>query len=503
MANVEDEKMPALPPYDFEMEEASLALSADVNPGNGLLQLPAVRGVYTSLPLDTLKVAGILNLPKRGGGFRKIVVPTRYYKYKLRAVLCRLERKAARACPQAHGFIRGRSPVTNAKMHVGKAWTVNFDLKDFFNSITATQIGDRLTEKEKALVLVDLGEGPRPYQGLPTSPAVANLAAVPLDQAIMNAIVKKKKDIIFTRYADDLSFSGNDLADRKWVLDQIPQTVRRCGFTISKKKTRVCDARAGLREVTGVMVGPDGVRTSRAIRRRLRAAEHHVRTARNDKDREKALFSVRGLREWMKLKEPKPTELPTLEQLDMIEQDADNIKALSKAWGLKIPPDVLARDLTLEDREGDFVVTRDPAYILGCSTFTTGWRSCMAHPDGQYREGVVLWLTLEGTSCAALLSNKTQTIAGVERRVMRARCWVHRFRNGSKAYDRCFGDEGSIRELRTWLEKRGYIAVSTLPSKSPVQGILDCKRFPKPYFDSLAVREVSRGKDKVWEVTTK
>ena len=36
----------------------------------------------------------------------------------------------------AHGFVRGKSIVSNAAAHVGKPWLVTLDIKDFFPSIS-------------------------------------------------------------------------------------------------------------------------------------------------------------------------------------------------------------------------------------------------------------------------------------------------------------------------------------------------------------------------------
>jgi hypothetical protein len=124
----------------------------------------------------------------------------------------------------------------------------------------------------------------------------------------------------------------------------------------------------------------------------------------------------------------------------------------------------------------------------------------MRHPDGQYRRGVRLWLGLAGTSVAALLSNRTATHAGVERRVMRARCLLHHFRDGSIAYDRCYGDVQSIQQLCGWLQTRGCVDVSKILSGTRIIGNVSRDRMRTPYFDNLRARKMTDAGRPVWVI---
>ena len=87
------------------------------------------------------------SIPKRNGGTRIILAP----ESRLKLVQSRLARLlndcldeiAGSTKPQtalSHGFTRGRSIVTNASMHRGRRYVLNFDLEDFFGSINFGRI---------------------------------------------------------------------------------------------------------------------------------------------------------------------------------------------------------------------------------------------------------------------------------------------------------------------------------------------------------------------------
>jgi hypothetical protein len=149
-----------------------------------------------------------------------------------------------------HGFVRRRSPVTNAQAHVGHRYTLTMDLRDFFATVTQEKLRGRLSQEIIESIVVDGAT----RQGLPTSPSAANLAAAPMDDAIMKWAERASKQFVYTRYADDISISYDDPTLTPILLAQIPQIIRRCGFRIAEEKTHVWDAHMGRRIITGVAV---------------------------------------------------------------------------------------------------------------------------------------------------------------------------------------------------------------------------------------------------------
>ncbi len=259
----------------------------------------------------------IFKIPKRRGEVRTIYAPNRQERQVLRRLAKRLERKVRKRekamlaslqldTPVIHGFTRGRSPLTNAMCHVGKAFTVSFDLKDFFDTVTVERLAKDcvkgwpiLSEKLRALVTVDGAA----RQGLPTSPHVANLAAMPMDRAILGWLKTGIKGTtadpcgwgaVYTRYADDMTFSCDNPEFVRMITGWLPPFVESVGFAINPAKTQVQAASNGRRIITGVAVGKDCVYAPREVRRKLRAAMHQQPEGNRTK----------GLAEWCRLKVP-------------------------------------------------------------------------------------------------------------------------------------------------------------------------------------------------------
>ncbi len=177
----------------------------------------------------------------------------------------------------AHGFRRDRSIVSNAQPHVGADVIINFDLKDFFPSISykrvkglfqsfgyseaaATIFGLLCTESTLEEVELD---GKTYYvattdrhlpQGSPASPAITNLLCRRLDRRL--AGMAEHLGFIYTRYADDLTFSasGNSLRHICNILRRTESIVAHEGFAINDQKTRILRGKSSQLEVTGVVV---------------------------------------------------------------------------------------------------------------------------------------------------------------------------------------------------------------------------------------------------------
>jgi retron-type reverse transcriptase len=196
----------------------------------------------------------------------------------------------------AMAFRPGTSIVDNATPHLNAPIVVKLDLKDFFPSISfprvrgyfeylgfnpgiATVLALICTDAPRARLALDgvvryvaMGERGLP-QGACTSPALANLIAIPLDARLAGLCKAIESDWIYTRYADDLTFSCRDEnADVGRLLKAIEKIVGDEGFRINAEKTAVMRA-PGRQVVTGLLVGDD-IRLSRRDLRRLRAFLH-------------------------------------------------------------------------------------------------------------------------------------------------------------------------------------------------------------------------------------
>lgn len=204
--------------------------------------------------------------------------------------------------PAAHGFVRGRSVLTNANAHVGQQVLACLDLCTFFAAITSARVNGIFgamgypeavartltgltTHSTPGWVLARMPPGgdssarhllraqlrvPHLPQGAPASPGLANLAAFVLDRRL--AGYATALGLTYTRYADDLTFSGSAAISSPTLPRAVRAIAAEEGFALNTAKTRVRLA-TQRQVVTGVVVNTHpGV--PREQREHLRAILH-------------------------------------------------------------------------------------------------------------------------------------------------------------------------------------------------------------------------------------
>jgi retron-type reverse transcriptase len=216
-------------------------------------------------------------IPKKSGGKRIIEAPVNELRDAQREILYDVIYKHAPS-KWCHGFRKARDIVTNAVPHVGAEIVLNIDLKDFFHQFDRTSvekwfIGSAKVQPEIAGYYADIvtKDGLLPM-GAPTSPALSNLLSTGLDFHITNFL--KGRDIVYTRYADDLTFSSKTEKDTlPKIIPQIKRICKEHGVPVNEKKVHIM--RRGRRmEVTGVVVN-EKVNIPRTFYRETRAGVHN------------------------------------------------------------------------------------------------------------------------------------------------------------------------------------------------------------------------------------
>jgi RNA-directed DNA polymerase len=153
-------------------------------------------------------------ITKRNGSPRVIHEPRRPLKELQVKLLAFLNLRAGAAKPCAHGFIKGRSILSNAEHHLNNRpyHLLNIDLEEFFPSINFYRIRGVFRKApfnlsyEVATVAAQLCTYANSLpQGAPTSPILSNLVCRSLDRDLM-ALARRHR-ATYTRYADDLTFS--------------------------------------------------------------------------------------------------------------------------------------------------------------------------------------------------------------------------------------------------------------------------------------------------------
>jgi RNA-directed DNA polymerase len=231
-------------------------------------------------------------VPKATGGSRRIAAPRKPLRTVQRKILDGILSKVP-VHRAAHGFLPGRSTVTNAEPHLGAAIVVKMDLVDFFPSIhyrrvaglfeelgyssaVAAELAGLCTYRPKLADGRMVWPGVLP-QGAPTSPAITNLICRRLDARL--TALATKVGATYTRYADDLTFSFREDPGEKlklgrffWWIDQICQQE---GFSENTKKRRVF-RKSSQQRVTGIVVN-EHLAVPREQRRRFRAILTNVK----------------------------------------------------------------------------------------------------------------------------------------------------------------------------------------------------------------------------------
>lgn len=252
--------------------------------------LPVVRDLHSLADEMSLSV-GLLHklwaanhrfyrrfeVPKKGGGSREILSPSRDMKaaqaWILRNILDKLGVHEA-----ATGFRKGRSVVDNAAPHVHNRYFLCMDIENFFPSIPYSKVYGVFRglgySRHVAHILSHLCtcDGRLP-QGAVTSPALSNTVCIRFDRRI-SAFVGRR-NIAYTRYADDLTFSSMSPSRLVAIMPTIRHIVQDEGFALNTGKTRRMGPRQQCR-VTGLVVSGGQAGVGRARKRRLRAAIHRL-----------------------------------------------------------------------------------------------------------------------------------------------------------------------------------------------------------------------------------
>lgn len=218
-------------------------------------------------------------ISKKSGGKRKISMPNK----ELLIIQKKIQENILNYVPihkNAYGFVKGKSIKENAERHLNKEKILNIDLKDFFPSIHSGRvfyIFKNLCNYDNnvsyCLTKLTTYRNNIP-QGAPTSPIISNIVAYMLDIRLSNIADKFK--ITYTRYADDITFSGKKENINDSLLKIVNNIVKDCGFNINEKKTRFASY-AERQEVTGLIVNNNEIAIPNNYIREIRKEIYYVK----------------------------------------------------------------------------------------------------------------------------------------------------------------------------------------------------------------------------------
>lgn len=212
---------------------------------------PSELAFYLFAPEDSFYTQ--IQIPKKSGALRDIEIPSDRLKSIQRWILRNIldDMEVHTSC---YGFTKGKSIYDNASLHVGKECVLNMDLKDFFPSISQKDVFNifycKGYTKKVSYYLAKLltKDGVLP-QGSPASPKISNIVAIHLDKRLNE--LAKRYNAMYSRYADDLTFSG--ASNIKNMIPIITQIIQEERFQVNEKKTRY-SYYFQRQEVTGLIV---------------------------------------------------------------------------------------------------------------------------------------------------------------------------------------------------------------------------------------------------------
>ena len=244
---------------------------------------------------------------KKAGGDRPIEAPDYMLKDIQRWIYLNILCKDTSIKDCVHGFIpksmnkdKVRGVLTNAAPHAGHDWLINIDLKNFFHTVKLDKVKDYFSslgyedEVVKTLTALCTYKSRLP-QGAPTSPMLSNIIASTMD--VMMLKYCNKRGIVYTRYADDLTFSANSDVEVPPIED-IYKIVYLNGFKVNRMKTKV-RYKGCRQEVTGLTV-TNGVHVSQRFKKEILRELHFCKKF-GIYEHYKHLNTTKGLyKEWLR-----------------------------------------------------------------------------------------------------------------------------------------------------------------------------------------------------------
>jgi hypothetical protein len=256
----------------------------------------------------------VYTIPKRTSGHRVIAQPSKELKVYQRKFL---ELQNLPIHSSAMAYREGIGIKQNAIAHKNNPYLLKLDLENFFNSISNKLFWEvwasiqPLPSEQDMQTLEKLlfwcpskttGSTLILSIGAPSSPLISNFFMYQFDCVLSGLCFEK--DIIYTRYADDLTFSTK----HKDILFGLPVLIKEklsdlfgSSIRINRKKTKF-SSKAHNRHVTGITINNDGcISIGRERKRYIKHLIHQIQLNRLDADDRQHL---RGLIAFAKHIEP-------------------------------------------------------------------------------------------------------------------------------------------------------------------------------------------------------
>jgi hypothetical protein len=221
---------PLGPLFEFEVHPTRASLEAPLGRDSSALELLAA-----ACDDGSAYVSGYLTIR---GKSRRISVPRPQLdtvQRRISQILYPIDLSLGNA---PHGYVTGRSTITNAKPHTGARFLQKFDIKDFFSNINTARIDSTLgrlgfgAQAASMLARLTSCQGILPL-GARTSPRISNMVLIDIDDQMQD--LAHERGLTYTRYADDLTFSAGHFFD---ISAPVDIAITMAGFELNDAKTK-------------------------------------------------------------------------------------------------------------------------------------------------------------------------------------------------------------------------------------------------------------------------
>ena len=240
-------------------------------------------------------------IPKSDGSKRNLSVPDLILKKVQRSIADNILMQYP-ISRYAQAYKPGSSIQRNAQPHIGKKKLLKLDIEGFFDHILYSQVKDIVFYEEKfsepiriLLTMLCYYKESLP-QGAPTSPAITNIIMYDFDETV-GAFCNKKK-ISYTRYCDDMTFSGE--FNEKEIINFVRNELSKLGLHLKNRKTAVVPS-TKRQCVTGIVVN-EKMNITMDYKKKLRQEMYYIKKFGLDEhlnqcgisDKQKYVLSLRG-----------------------------------------------------------------------------------------------------------------------------------------------------------------------------------------------------------------
>ncbi|WP_180076720.1 MULTISPECIES: reverse transcriptase domain-containing protein [unclassified Acinetobacter] len=242
-------------PVIFEIEHLSKLVGINVS-------------TLYSMIFSTEKFYRSFDILQKNGENRRITTPFKSLK-KVQKWIYQSILKQGYIHKSAHGFVEKKSIITNASVHKSSKVFLQLDIRKFFPSIPLSWVINYFHKlgysKKLSFYLAKLCCYKESLaQGAPTSPALSNLIFFGLDKKLNNYAIKN--NILYTRYADDMVFSGTEISLN--FKNFCIFLIKKYGFKVNSEKTRL-KINVNQNIITGVQIKNNNIFAPKKYKREL------------------------------------------------------------------------------------------------------------------------------------------------------------------------------------------------------------------------------------------